>query len=93
MLLEYPTFLYELTIYKIYKKENRVELIYSKYYTCSKPLLERNITSYDSNKKKAKIAYSKIFTLVGAPKEYIDSLQKPIKKKKNEKRNRTVRKR
>jgi hypothetical protein len=93
MLLEYPTFLYELTIYKIYKKDNRVELIYSKYYTCNKCLKERSITSYDTNKKKAKIAYSKLFTLVGAPKEYIESLPKPIKKKKNEKRNSTVRKR
>ena len=36
MLLEYPTFLYELTNYKTYKKDNRVESIYSKYYTCNK---------------------------------------------------------
>ena len=30
-MLEYDTFLYELAIYKIYKKDNRSELIYSKF--------------------------------------------------------------
>ena len=91
MLCEYDTFLYELTIYKIYKKDNRVELIYSKYYKSNKLLQDKSIVDYYPNKKKAEIVYTKIFTLVGAPKDYIEHLPEIKTKKKNEKRNSTVR--
>lgn len=91
-MIEYETFLYEINIYKIYKKDKRVELIYSKFYRSNKALKDRNKSEYVPNKKKAEIIYSKLFTMVGAPKQYIESLPKP-KIKKNEKRNRTVRNR
>ena len=96
MLYEYDTFLYELTVYKIYKKDNRVELIYSKYYKSDKLFQDKSIVDYHPNKKKAEIVYTKIFTLVGASKDYIEHyyiehLPKTKTKKKNEKRNSTVR--
>ena len=91
-MLEYDTFLYEVAIYKIYKKENRSELIYSKFYTSNKILPNRNSIDYIPNKKKAEIVYDKSLILVGAPKQYIENLPKP-KIKNNEKRNRTVRNR
>ena len=91
-MIEYETFLYEINIYKIYKKDKRVELIYSKFYRSNKALKDRNKSEYVPNKKKAEIIYSKLFTMVGAPVKYIENLPKP-KIKKNEKRNRTVRNR
>ena len=91
-MIEYETFLYEINIYKIYKKDRRVELIYSKFYCSNKALKDRIIPEYFPTKKKAEIIYIKSFTMVGAPAKYIENLPKP-KLKKNEKRNRTVRNR
>ena len=93
MLEELDYFLYELNIYKIFRKEKRCELIYSKFYKSSIELPTKVKVDYFPNKKKAEIIYEKSFNLISAPKDYIEKLPKPKTKKKNEKRNRTVRNR
>ena len=93
MLTELDYFLYELNIYKIFRKEKRCELIYSKFYKSGIELPTKIKVDYLPDKKKAEIIYEKSFNLIGAPKDYIERLPKSIKKKKNEKRNRKVRKR
>ena len=89
-MVSYDTFLYEVTIYKVYKKDRRSELIYSIYYKSDKFIPDKCIAEYIPNIKKTEIIYLKSFTLVGAPKDYIEHLQKS-KIKKHEKRNCTVR--
>lgn len=94
MLEELDYFLYELNIYKIFCKEKRCELIYSKFYKSGNELPVKIKVDYFPNKKKPEIIYEKSFNLIGAPKDYIEKLPKPKeKKKKHEKRNRTVRNR
>lgn len=94
MLKELDYFLYELNIYKIFSKEKRCELIYSKFYKSGNKLPVKIKVDYFPNKKKPEIIYEKSFNLIGAPKDYIERLPKPKeKKKKHEKRNCTVRNR
>ena len=92
MLRELDYFLYELNIYKIFSKEKRCELIYSKFYKSDNEFPVKIKVDYFPNKKKPEIIYEKSFNLIGAPKDYIERLPKE-KKKKHEKRNRTVRNR
>lgn len=93
MLEELDYFLYELNIYKIFCKEKRCELIYSKFYKSGNELPTKIKVDYFPNKKKPEIIYEKSFNLIGAPKDYIEKLPRPKEKKKHEKRNRTVRNR
>ncbi|MBF1219885.1 MAG: hypothetical protein HXM16_07745 [Fusobacterium periodonticum] len=55
MLRELDYFLYELNIYKIFSKEKRCELIYSKFYKSGNELPVKIKVDYFPNKKKPEI--------------------------------------